>query len=253
MVGRQLGQALHQRQADVSAQDRRMRTVGRKQRGRQRRRRGLALRARYPDGGTGAQPQEEIRLADQGRRSQRISLVRVHDHPQGRPQAWLGRGEVGIDTWRCRDQVGFGPCGRRIDLRTKAQTNRSTAERIDRSRQLAGRPAIVDRDASPGIGKETGQSDATPSQSQDRDRSAVEGAVTNAGSRQPIEVDDSPSHGYLETTMEAMEAAKSVTPIMPASAPRIQKRIVIFSSSQPPSSKWWCSGAIRKTRLWRSL
>ena len=87
----------------------------------------------------------------------------------GRPQAWLGRGEVGIDTWRCRDQVGFGPCGRRIDLRTKAQTNRSTAERIDRSRQLAGWLAIVDRDASPGIGKEAGQSDATPSQSQDRD------------------------------------------------------------------------------------
>ena len=31
--------------------------------------------------------------------------------------------------------------------------------------------------------------------------------------------------------------------------PTIQNRSVIFSSSQPPSSKWWCSGAIRNTRL----
>jgi len=35
-----------------------------------------------------------------------------------------------------------------------------------------------------------------------------------------------------------IEATKSVTPSMPARAPTIQKRMVIFSSSQPPSSKW---------------
>ena len=29
----------------------------------------------------------------------------------------------------------------------------------------------------------------------------------------------------------------------------IQNRTTIVISSQPASSKWWCSGAIRKTRL----
>ena len=223
--------------------------IGRKERGRQRRGRGLALRARNPDAGTWAHSEDQVRLADQGRRAQGIGSVRVHDCPQGRPQARLGRGEIGVDAWRSREQISFGPCGRRIDLRAKAQSNGSTTKRFDRPSKLAGRPAVVDRDASPGIGEEAGKSDAAPSQSQDRDRSTIQGALANAGRRQPIEVDDPPRHCYLG----GMEATKSVTPNIAASAPTIQKRIVIFSSSQPPSSKWWCSGAIRKTRLPRSL
>src|SRR6266850_636109 len=40
---------------------------------------------------------------------------------------------------------------------------------------------------------------------------------------------------------------------MPAIAPMSQKRMVTFSSAQPMSSKWLCSGDMRKMRLPRSL
>src|SRR5438046_8507524 len=40
---------------------------------------------------------------------------------------------------------------------------------------------------------------------------------------------------------------------IPASAPMSQKRMVVFSSGQPMSSKWLCSGDMRKMRLPRSL
>src|SRR2546427_758916 len=46
-----------------------------------------------------------------------------------------------------------------------------------------------------------------------------------------------------------LEARKKVTPRRPARIARIQKRSVIFSSSQPLSSKWWWIGDIRKIRL----
>jgi hypothetical protein len=46
--------------------------------------------------------------------------------------------------------------------------NRPTAERIDRLNQLTRRPAVVDRDASPGIGEESGKGDAASGQPQDR-------------------------------------------------------------------------------------
>ena len=57
----------------------------------------------------------------------------------------------------------------------------------------------------------------------------------DAGRGEPVQIDERAGHRrpYL-----GIEATKSVTPSMPASAPTIQKRIVIFSSSQPPSSKW---------------
>ena len=41
----------------------------------------------------------------------------------------------------------------------------------------------------------------------------------------------------------------SATPTIAPAIPISQKRVTICGSDQPPSSKWLCSGAIRKTRL----
>ena len=65
--GGQLGQPLDERDADVAAQDDRVGRVGRQDRGGERRRRRLALRAGHPDRRRRAEPQEEVRLRDDGR------------------------------------------------------------------------------------------------------------------------------------------------------------------------------------------
>ena len=53
-------------------------------------------------------------------------------------------------------------------------------------------------------------------------------------------------------TARWMLARKTLKPSSAASALTIQKRTVIFSSAQPISSKWCCSGAQRKMRRPRS-
>ena len=67
VVGRQLEQALDDRQADVATEDDRVPFVGGEDRGGQRRGRRLALRAGHPDRRRRAQPEEEVRLRHERR------------------------------------------------------------------------------------------------------------------------------------------------------------------------------------------
>ena len=116
------------------------------------------------------------------------------------------------------------------------------------SREVRGRPAVVDRHPCPGVGEEPGEGQAAAGQPEDRDRPVAQGAGTDVVQPQPVQV-DRVGGGHGRHWSRFSEARKSVTPSSAARMPTIQKRIVIFSSSHPPSSKWWWIGLIRKSRL----
>ena len=144
MVGRQLEQALDDRQADVAAEDDRVRRVGGEDGRGQRGRRGLALRAGHSDRRRRAQPQEEVRLRHERRDAPGCPRSRASTSArEGGPQTRLGRREVGCDRRRGGHQVGRRPGRPRVDVRTRVPGSPSVPERARsrRARSSAGRPS----------------------------------------------------------------------------------------------------------------
>ncbi len=178
VFGRELREPFDQRDADVAAEDGRMGRIGGEQRRGQRRGGGLALRAGDPDRRARAHPQEQVRLAYQGRVAVRIRQIGRDDCPQRRPEAGLGRGEVRVDARRRGDEVRVGPGGGRLDVRTQAQADRPAAQRFDRCRQVGFGPAVVDGDVGARVGEEAGQGDAAAGQTEDGDGAALRGSPT---------------------------------------------------------------------------
>jgi hypothetical protein len=97
MLSCEFREPLDERDADVAAEDDRVGRIGRQQSRDQRRRRRLSLGSGHPDRRAGAHPQDEVRLADERRGARGIRPMRLDHSLQGRPQARLGRGKVGVD------------------------------------------------------------------------------------------------------------------------------------------------------------
>ncbi len=128
--------------------------------------------------------------------------------------------------------------------------DRSATQLRQPIRQRGGGLPVVDRHDGARIDEEPGQPDPGAGQPEDRDGDARQRAGADGIGRQRVEVD----RVRHRQTSRCRVARKSVTPSRPASAATIQKRSVIFVSGQPPSSKWWCSGLIRKIRFpWVTL
>ncbi len=218
-------------------------------RGDQRRRRRLALRPRHPDRRRRAEAQEQVRLRDQGRRGRVAAPVSGDERLERSPQPRFGRRVVGVDRGRRRDKGGAGP--RRLGGHVRAGENpgRPPLERRDGVGKLGDRSAVVDRDVGAGVGEEAGQRDPAPGQPEDRHRPAAEVSRANAVERQRVEVDRPFGRHRGAHSSCRIEARNSVTPSSPDRIPMIQKRSVIFSSSQPASSKWWWIGVNRNSRF----
>ena len=159
---------------------------------------------------------------------------RARRAPEGRPQARLGRREVGVIGGRRRDQGharGGPPPGRR---RGPAGAGSRRALRAARSR-LRARPraAVVDRHLRAGVGQEAGQGEPAAGQAQDGDRPA--GAAprsTDAGQRQAVEVDRGSS---LIIASAWIEARKRVTPSIAgqdADDPEAQGDLLLVPAAQ---------------------
>ena len=131
----------------------------------------------------------------------------------------------------------MGPGACRVDVGPEFKLDRPPVESVDGRSEVVHRSAVVDRDPGSVVGEESRHRDSAAGQTEHRDRPPFERAVAGGCRGQAIEVDDASCHGFGYTF--GIEATKSVTPSRPASAPTIQNRIVTFSSSQPPSSKWW--------------
>ena len=233
----QLEQPFDDRDPDVAAEHDRVSRIGGQQGRGQRRRRGLALGAGHPDGRRRAEAQEQVRLGDERRNGRVAAGPRLDQRPQGGPQPRLGRREVGRDRWRGGDQIGRRPGRSRVHVRPERQGHRPLAQRGDRVGEGRGRAAVVDRHPRAGVGQEAGQREAAAGQPEHRHRPVAQGAGSDRVEVEAVEVDRSAGR-HRHHCSRSSEARKSVTPSSAARIPTIQKRTVIFSSSQPPSSKW---------------
>ena len=239
VVGGQLGQALDDRDADVAPEHGRMGRIRGEDRGDQRGRRGLALRAGHTDRRGDAQPQEQVRFGDQ-RRHGRIARGSGRDERLERgPESWLGRRVIRVDRRRCRHELGVRPRRGRLDVRAQREPDCASFEGGDRVLELARGPAVIHGDACSGIGQEARQGDAAPGEPEHRHRNAIEQAAADRVHGQGVRVDRESAghHGGAQRNRPGWVATNNVTPSKAARMPTIQKRIVIFSSSQPPSSK----------------
>ncbi len=212
----------------------------------QRGRRGLALGPGDADRRGRAEAEEQVRLADEGRGVGIPSSPRRHQGLELGTEPRLGRRIARRDRRRGRDEGRAGPGRRGVDPGPEAKRHVAVPEQGDGALERPGRTAVVDGDPGAGVREEAGERDAAPGEPQHRHRPPVEGAGAHGVQGEGVEVDR--AHGHL-TSSALIDAMNRVTPRRPARTPTIQKRNVIFSSSQPPSSKWWCSGAIRNTRL----
>ena len=228
-----------------------MRRVGGEERGGERRRRRLALRAGDPDRRRRAEAQEQVHLGHERRRRGSPASER-DERLERRPQPRLGRRVVRVDRRRRRDERGAGPrssMGQRPGP-ARSRTGRPSSASIA-SASSSSRPPVVDRHVGArrrqGSGPARSPVRAKPSTvtGRPRQRAAEHRRRASVSSR---------SIGRSVVIVALTPAGRSrrgtsVTPSSPARIPTIQNRSVIFSSSQPTSSKWWWSGAIRKIRL----
>ena len=83
------------------------------------------------------------------------------------PEARLRCRIDGRDRRRRRDECGAAPRVGRVDGGSGQQSDGPTLEAPDRFVELARRPAVVDRDDSPGIDEEPGEGDPAPGEAQD--------------------------------------------------------------------------------------
>ena len=236
VVRGQLEQPLHHRDADVAAEDDRMGRIGRQDRRDQRGRRRLAFRPGDPDGRCGTETKEEVRLGHECGGRPVAAGSRIHERAQGRPQSGFGGREIGRDRGRGGHEVGACPGQRRLHLRAQRERQRAITECPDGVGEIRGRPSVVDGHACAGIREEAGQGQATPGETEDGDRPIAESAGPDRVEAETIEVDRA-HHRDRPHRSRSSEARNSVTPRSAARIPTIQNRIVIFSSSQPASSK----------------
>ena len=239
VLGRQLRQPFDERDADVAAEDRGVHRVGGEDRRDERRGRRLALRAGDTDRRRGAQAQEQVRLLDQRRRARIARRPPVDEGSKHGAEARLGRRVVRVDDGRGRDQGDVVEHRRGVDRGPEGQLDRPTFELFDRPFQLRRRARVVDAHARAGIGEEAGEGDAAAREAQHGHRPVAQDAVADRGHRQRVRVDRRcrRRHRHAVSWKSGSDARNSVTPRSPASTATIQKRRVIFSSSQPPSSK----------------
>jgi hypothetical protein len=235
---RHVPEPVDQRVADVAAEEHRVRRIRREQRRCQRGRRRLALRACDADRRRIDEAQDQGGLADERRRSRVAGGAARDECVEGGAQARLGRRVVGVDAGRGRHEVGAGPRRLRVDLGAEEEADRPAVEGSHAAGELGRRPAVVDRDVGVRIEEEAGQRDPRPREAEHRHVPSAQQAAPDGVHRESVGIDR--RHRRRRAHCSAwMEARKRVTPSSPASAPTIQNRSVIFSSSQPPSSKWW--------------
>ena len=211
--------------------------IGGQERGGQRRGRRLALRAGHPDRRRAAQPQEQVGLRDEGRRCGIARGPCLHERPERRPQAGLRRRVVRVDRGRRGHERGIRPRRRGVNLGTEREADVAALERIDRTGQLLRRAAVVHGHPRAGVGEEARQGDPAAGEPEHGHRAPAQRAGPDRVHRERIGI-DRPLLGHRAHTSTLTEAKKKVSPSNAARIPTIQKRIVIFSSSQPPSSKW---------------
>ena len=214
-VGVQLAQVGEQAAADVPA-DQRGATVGLEHLPNQRRRRGLAGAARDPD------------------HRRRASFEEDAHRPQHRDSA-LRRGAQ-------QRQVVGNPLAR--DDRIHALQHPELIGRIDTGRgDIDRRQLRLDHLGRP-----------TVDDVQRRDPLLLEESRRIAALDPRTHEGDAPVAEALGRTcrlrkIHAGACNASATPRIAPAIPISQNRVTICGSDQPPSSKWLCSGAIRKTRL----
>ena len=203
----------------------------------QRRRGGLALGPRHADRRRGAQAQEQIDLRDEGRGSRSPAARRSTRSREHGAKARLGRREVGVDRrarWRPvprrRSPTAGRPRGRAASVTARPSSCR------DGPLQLRSRSRVIDASRGARIGQEARQRDAAASEPEDGHGPAARGRPRRS---LPASACRGRSGAVIVVTGSRwIEARKSVMPRSPARTATIQKRSVIFSSSQPPSSKW---------------
>ena len=221
-------------------------------RGGQRRRRRLALRAGHPDRRGRAEAQERGRSRDTRAGAPGRPPRGRHQRGEGGPQARLGRRVVGLIDGDVATSAAPAQAVGRIDVRARRAADRAGPSSARSPSPELGRPGGRRRPSrGAGVGEEAGQGDPAAGQAQDGDRPAARAPPTREVAARSSGVERRARRAierHRRHPSALIEARKSVTPSSPARTPTIQKRIVIFSSSQPPSSKWWWSGAIRKIR-----
>ncbi len=250
IAGAQVGQPLDQGPADVPAQERPVRRVGRQQRVGQGGGRRLALRPGDPDRRRRAQAEDEVGLRDQGRNGPVAGRPAGDQVDEDGPQARLGRRVVRVDRRRRGHEGGAADGLARVDIRPGQQPDPPPVEPRGGAAQVVGRSPVVDRDRRPGVDEEAGQGDPAPGEAQDGHRQPPQGPLAETLQAELVGLDDrgrrradgvggrARSLGRHRRHPSAlMEARKRVTPRSPASTPTIHSRTVIFSSCQPSSSK----------------
>ncbi len=249
MPGGELREPLHERDPDVAAEDHRVHRGGPQERRGERRGGRLALRAGDPDRGRRAQPEEQVRLGDEGRRGGVARPASGHQHPERVAEARFRRRVVRVDRRRRRHEVGVRPRSGRLDVRAEEQPDLAIAERRDRVAELGRRSTVVDGHAGTGIAEEAGERDPAARQTEDRHESPAERPAAHGVEGQGVGIDGASGRRHRRAhASRLIDERNRVTPSRPDRMATIQKRSVIFSSSHPPSSKWWWIGDIRKMR-----
>ena len=179
-------------------------------------------------------------------RPRRPAPARSGRLPPGRRPARAGpregavrsSGSPGVIDGEVATRLGIRPGRRRVDLGPERERHRPAAEGRNGVGQLGRGPAVVDghraRRHRPGSGPAPGRCGPGRGRSPGGPRSAPPRIASIVRRSRSIGA----GHGHRRHRSRSSEARKSVTPSSAARIAMIQKRMVIFSSSQPPSSKW---------------
>ena len=191
---RQLRQPLDERHPDVPTQHGWMGLVGGQERCRQGGRGRLALRPGDPDRRRWAQAQEQIRLADEGGRSGSAGAG-GGQASESITQARFRRREVGVDRGRRRDEVGLPPGACRVNRRPRHDVQALLGQvRHGRRKGLEG-PAVIAGHDRARTKQEAGQRNAAAGEAQHGYVTAFQGAGSDVGHRQPVQIDGLPARG----------------------------------------------------------
>ena len=230
---------LDERLADIAAHGVRHLRRG-EDRAEQRGRRRLALRA--------GNRQDPCTGSAEGRARPRSAARHRVPPPRAGPRAATGRwsGSAARSTAMVTSRSAAATSARASASETpRASANRPARERGQRVGQLARGSPVVGGHRRAGIGQVAGRGDAGAGQAEHHSAPPDGGRPgTGCGGWRSSSVHLQPVHAGQE---DARSRAGRRAPTT------IQKRMVIFSSAQPMSSKWCWSGAMRKIRRPRSL
>ncbi len=237
MLRRQLRQALDQRGPDVAAEDDRMGGIGREDGRDQRRGRRLALRSGDPDRRRRAEAQEQVRLGHERRRRGIAALAPQAEVAERVAHELVGGRELLVHRRRRDDESRSCPRRRAIHPGADPVLDLAVPELGERFLELAVAAHVVDPDMGPRVVEEPGGRNSGPGKPEDRHGPPAQDACPDVRHRQSIEIERPLGRHRRAHASCLIEARKRVTPRSPARIPTIQKRSVIFSSSQPASSK----------------